>query len=410
MHARKINPDEVMRTEELFSVSFDSPYSNELSPMELYDKYRSDPQNREQEYCLERFAAFEDDDKTMTSCFITQPFSVFFDGSQELMYSIGGVATLPQHRKRGGIRMCFEKALPYMYEKEAAFSYLYPFSTAYYRKFGYELCCSSRSYQIVLSHIPAYSTSGSCYLLEPATAERAAKDIPYIYDTWQCRYNMMVEGTPYDYRFIESANPFKDQIFTYVCLSSDGEPSAYMTFRCDTHPEHRILECSRFIYKNAEGLKGLLSLAKGFASDYRHIRFSLPDSPSLEPVFPEWSMGAVECKLIPNGMVRVIRVKKVLEDARYIGSGSISLEITDPFIRENNGIFQVDFSEGRCTAITDTAETADIRLSISSFSTLITGGYDTNLLSLFPDVQIHCSMDKAARIFYKKPVYIATYF
>ncbi len=67
MIARKIRPEEVKRTEELFSVSFDSSYENDDSPMELYQKYMENPASREQEHCLERFAAFEDDDVTMTS-------------------------------------------------------------------------------------------------------------------------------------------------------------------------------------------------------------------------------------------------------------------------------------------------------------------------------------------------------
>lgn len=410
MHARKICPKEVKRTEELFSVSFDLPYQNDISPMKLYENYVSNPQNREQEHCLERFAAFEDDDKTMISCIFTKPFSVFFDGFQELMYSIGGVSTLAQYRKRGGIRMCFEKALPYLYEKGAVFSYLYPFSTTYYRKFGYEICCNRRLYRIALSQIPAYSSSGSCYLLESTTKERAAKDIPIIYEASQSRCNMMVKGTSYDYLFIQSANPYKDQTFTYIYCSSDSEPCAYMTFRCNTNPNHRILECSSFHYTNTDGLKGLLTLARSFVSDYRHIHFSLPDNPSLEPVLSEWSMGAVGCELIPNGMVRVIDVKKALADARYMGSGHISLDITDPFIPENNGVFQVNFSEGHCTAVTNTNQKADICLSISTFSAFITGGYDTNILSQFPDVKIQCSIDTAAQIFYKKPVYITTYF
>lgn len=413
--ARQIHPEEIKRTEELFSISFDSPYNNEDTPLELYNKYITHPQNREQEHSLERFAAFEDDNKTMMSCFIMQPFSIRFDGHNTSMFSIGGVATLPQYRKRGGIRACFEKALPYLYKNGISFSYLYPFSTAYYRKFGYELCGKKEYYQVALSHIPAFSLEGSCYLLDASTREQAANDIPAIYDAWQQSYNMMVQSVPYDYNFIQTADPYKEQTFTYVYRSKDNTPLAYMTFRNNTALECRRLECSHFFYINKEGLQGLLALAKTFASDYRHICFSLPTNCPLEQTLPEWSMGAVTCQTIPNGMIRVINVKKTLELAAYCGSGVLTLEITDPYISENNKIFKVDFSESACKSVTvyekDTpTESADISLSINAFSALIAGVYDIGACALFSDVVIYKNREMISKVFYKKPVYITTSF
>ena len=76
----------------------------------------------------------------MMSTFTVSDFTVQFDGSPCQLGGIGGVATLPQYRRRGGIRACFREALPDMYGSGYDFSYLYPFSTAYYRKFGYENC------------------------------------------------------------------------------------------------------------------------------------------------------------------------------------------------------------------------------------------------------------------------------
>lgn len=416
MIARQIKPEEVKRTEELFSISFDSPYTNELSPSQLYDKYISSPKSRGEEHCLERFAAFEDDDSTMMSSFIMHPYHVRFDGHNESMFSIGGVATLPQYRKRGGIRACFEKALPHLYESGAVFSYLYPFSTAYYRKFGYEICYRKAFYQVALAHIPAFSPAGSCYLLETATAASAARDIPYIYDIWQNKYNMMVQGESYDYSFIGSANPYKEQEFTYIYRSAANEPMAYMTFRNNTAPDCRQLECSSFFYINMEGLQGLLALARSFSSDYRHICFNLPPDCPLEPVLPEWSMGAVSCSLKNGGMVRVVNAAQVLQDASYLGSGSLTLQITDPYIIKNNGIYDIIFTDGACTSIStrDTLASSgadtDVSLSISAFSVLITGGYDTGYYTNLADVTVYGNEENIRKVFYKKPVYITALF
>lgn len=427
MIARQIRPEEIKRTEELFSISFDSAYENEHSPMELYQKYKDQPRCREQEHSLERFAAFEDDGKTMMSSFIMQPFDIRFDGHDEPMFSIGGVATLPQYRKRGGIRACFTEALPYLYEKNVVFSYLYPFSTAYYRKFGYEMCSKRMYYSVALSFIPSFSVSGSCYLLDSSTASMAARDIPHIYSVWQKKYNTMVLGVPYDFHFIQNANPYKDQVFTYVYRSAAGEPLAYMTFRNQTDPAVRQIECSRFFYLNEEGFEGLLTLARSFATDYRRINFSLPTDSLLERLIPEWSQGAVDCHLYPNGMIRVINVQKALQDAAYLGDGSCTIQVEDPFIAQNNHIFRLVFenglcksadpiktgvSEGRNFSVTPCKKSCmpDITLSIAAFSALITGGYESSALEQFPGVSVHGNAETLKRVFYKKPVFITTNF
>lgn len=410
MIARKIRPEEVQRTEELFSIAFDSVYQNDISPIELYQKYIENPISREQEHCLERFAAFEDDDVTMTSCFILQPFEIRFDGHNESMYGVGGVATLPQYRRKGGIRACFQKALPYLYEKGAVFSYLYPFSTAYYHKFGYELCSKRLLYTVALAHIPVFSVDGSCYLLETSTASAAMEDIPYIYRVWQEKYNTMVLDTPYDFNFIKTANPFKDQVFTYVYRSAKGEPLAYMTFCNRREDDLRQMECSRFFYVNEEGLKGLLALAKSFESDYRRICFNLPSDLCLEHVLPEWSMGAVSCQLCRDGMIRVINVQKALQDASYRGSGSCILKIEDSFINENNRAFYIAFENGRCKKVLAVEKEPDAVLSVPAFSALLMGGYYPDDIAQFPGVQVNGNMESLKKVFYKKPVYITTYF
>ena len=139
MIIRKIRPEELKRTYELFGIAFEFSADWSKSPMEIYEEVKSNPKSREDACWGERWAAFKDDNSTMMSYFIAQPFPVQFDGNTYTMTGIGGVASLPQYRRQGGIRGCFEAALPAMYQDGHAFSYLYPFSTAYYRKFGYEM-------------------------------------------------------------------------------------------------------------------------------------------------------------------------------------------------------------------------------------------------------------------------------
>ena len=95
--------------------------------MKVYEDTVSSPKSREDDTPLNKYAAFEDDDKTMMSCLSVNSYEMNFDGNLTKMAGIGGVSSLPQYRRRGGIRGCFEKMLADLYEENIDFSYLYFF-------------------------------------------------------------------------------------------------------------------------------------------------------------------------------------------------------------------------------------------------------------------------------------------
>ena len=146
MIVRKTALEEARRVNELFAICFEMPYTN----------CPADPEKDDATH----WAAF-DEDGEMMSTFTVSDFTVQFDGSPCKMGGIGGVATLPQYRRRGGIRACFREALPDMYGSGYDFSYLYPFSTTYYRKFGYENCVQKYGWTVDLSLLNPPKEGGS---------------------------------------------------------------------------------------------------------------------------------------------------------------------------------------------------------------------------------------------------------
>lgn len=408
MIVRKIKPEELKRTNELFSIAFEFPEESEKSANEVYDSMLHDQTTRDNIYLLERYAAFEDDNETMMSFFVSKPYPINFDGNPCTMTGIGGVATLPQYRRRGGIRHCFEQALQDMYNSGYEFSYLYPFSTAYYRKFGYELCCEKYNYHLMLSFIPNYNVLGTCTLIDSEHNNLDA--IKEIHSVWEDKYNMMVHNEDCDYKWIIDSNPYKDQIFTYLYRSDDGIPKAYFTFKNVDTSEGRIMQCNRFVYKDLEGFKGILTLAKSFSSDHTFIDFSLPIDQYITPLIPEWSMNACSCKKINAGMARVIHVEKVLEKASYIGSGSIRFSIHDPYIIENNKTFYIAFENGKLTNIYKDDSPSNINLTISDFTRLIIGCLNTDEIQFLENIDLNSDSMVIKNIFYKKPIMITEYF
>lgn len=409
MIIRKIRPEELKRTQELFAVAFEFSADLDKSPMEVFEEISQNPKSREDACWADRWAAFEDDDHTMMSYFITQPFPVHFDGAAYKMTGIGGVATLPQYRKSGGIRGCFEKALPDMYQNGFAFSYLYPFSTAYYRKFGYEMGCNRISYHVKLASLKHYPVDGRCILVEQGNL--MLPEIKQIYGIWQQKYNMMIVNEDWEFAWVEKANPVKDQVFTYVYLAADDTPKGYITLKQSMEPDGRNISCSRFCAVDAEGIKGLLNVLIALGSDHTFATFDLPTDIDISMILPEWAMYSVETKIINAGMVRVVNVEKVLWGARYRGTGSLTLNITDDQIEENNGQFFVSFEDGKAVSVEKVVRPyTDVTLDINSFSRLIIGTQDVNALEYMDNVIVHGDLNEIGKVFYKKPTMIMEYF
>ncbi|MCH4193220.1 MAG: GNAT family N-acetyltransferase [Butyrivibrio sp.] len=413
MIVRKIRPEEFKRTEELFSVAFEFPYDCDQDERTRYHEKDRNPQSREDAYLLEKYAAFEDDDETMTGCVSALRFPMNFDGETVLMAGIGGVSSLPQYRRRGGIRGCFTAMLPDLYREKVLFSYLYPFSTAYYRKFGYEMGCRGVEHELKLAFIPNYGTKGSCILAEPGNRAALAWDVRSAYELWKSRYNLMICNESWEYRFLSEADPFKKQEYTYLYRNENGTVTGFMTFVKVKKETQQKLICSRFIYTDTDALKGLLELAGTFASDHVSITFTLPENCELEPLLPELSFGACSRQLKNLGMIRVINVQQVLYTAVYRGSGELQIQVTDDLITENNAVFHVVFENGAAVSVerVDSENAAvQVRMKISEFSRYIAGCSDPSTMLLNPEIIIDCRMEEVTKVFYRKNCFIMEYF
>lgn len=408
MIVRKIKPQELKRTMELFAIAFEFPDDCDKSAEEVFEEASQNPKSRDDVYWSERWAAFEDDGQTMMSYFVAQPFPVQFDGGTYRMAGIGGVASLPQYRRRGGIRGCFEAALPSMYREGIAFSYLYPFSTVYYRKFGYEMGCEKMQYRVPLNTLKHFAADGSSSLVEPGNL--MLSEIKQIYRTWQDKYNMMIMNEDYEYAWVGRSNPVKDQEFTYVYKSSADIPMGYMTVKPAKEADERNLECTRFCFTCVEGLKGLLNVLTALGSSHNCVTLTLPMDIDMSLVFPEWADGGAGAAKCYSGMVRVVNVEAVLNGARYRGSGRVSLSVSDGQIEENNGVWETVFRDGKAVLVKKTDADADAEMGINEFSRLIIGAGDVKSLEFMDHATVHKNVEMLARVFYRKPNMILEYF
>ncbi len=408
MIVRKVRSSEIKRVQELSAIAFEYSMDNSKTPEQLFDEKVSNPQSRLDANWQCQWGAFEDDGTTLMSGFAVIPYTVHFDGHPAAMAGIGGVATLPPYRRRGGVRACFEAALPDMYANGCIFSYLYPFSTAYYRKFGYELCYRRQRYKLLLDKIPSVPLLGRCHLVEQENPMLG--DIRQVYQAWQNRYNMMVIAEDFEFAWVCKSNPFQDQRYTYIYKAQDGQPKAYTTFQKVDDPDGRNLRCSRFFFIDVEGFYGLMNLLVSLAADHRFVIFDAPMDQEILPLLPEWSLGAGQCEMESWGMARVVNVEQALRMATARGEGSLVLAISDPQIPQNNGRFEVTFAQGVENRVEKTHKEPDVTMTIQEFSRLILGVYEIESLPFLAAVAVHTDPRRLSPLFYRKPICITEYF
>ena len=394
MIVRKVTPAENPRVNDLFAIAFEMASGQE--PFIPVDE------------SITTWAAFEGDQ--MTSTLSETAFQVRFDGSVCKMGGMGGAASLPQYRRMGGIRGCFEHSLADQYEKGYDFSYLYPFSTAYYRRYGYERCIQHLLVTVDLGLLRVTDTGGHFEMVEQQTPQTEA--IRAVDRVLEERFNMMVIHDDAFYDWTRKVQPARDLNFSYVYYAKDGSPRAYTTFHMENQPDGRNLQCSRFFFTDAEGFMGLMQIFKSLSSDHRFVKFTLPYGQGLEYLMPEWSMGAAYWTVNNNaGMVRVINVKNVLMKAAYHGSGEMTMALEDPQIPENAGTWTVTFRDGKVLSAEKTEKAPDLSLTMPVFSALISGAVDLHqAIAYIPGIQLLTDSAAPWQVFRKKPVMIVDYF
>lgn len=412
MIIRKIRPEELKRVTQMSAHAFEYrvPHS-ELTAQELVEKKQKEPKSR-QDLCWDcHWAAFEDDNTTMISSFLAIPYQVHFDGHTVPMAGIGNVCTLPQYRRSGAIRKSFETFLPDQYQNGTVFTYLFPFSSAFYRKFGYELGCERAAYKLKISGIPQRNVPGTCHLLEQGEILESLKaDIRRLDRRWIEQYNLMVVEEDIEYQWMDDVNPFHDVNYTYVYRDETGEAQGYVTYRPREQEGDSMLECTCIRFLTSDAFKALLEIPRSMAAFRSHILLYLPVDIDLGGLLEEWSQDMVICKREPAGMVRVVNVEESLRLAKMRGTGSLVIEVQDGQIAENNDRFEVIFNDGVTSQVCRSKKEPDIRLSINDFSRMICGRCDLTALAFQPGVELLCDAEKAAKVFYRKPMYISRYF
>ncbi len=400
MYARKLTPQEIWRSELNMAVAFESSFDLEKAK-EKAKTAEADPNK-------DHWGAFTEDSSPPVASFVMNLYEARFDGHIVKMGGVGGVASLPAHRRGGAIRACMEASFRDLYDRGFVFSALYPFSHVFYRKFGFENGQICWFWQVPLQNLPQKDVGGRVYQLFPGD------DLSPLLDVYEQMYgnvNLSVIRKKYD-ESLEKNNLLEQKRYIFVWEDETGRPGSFLIGGRDGE----VLNCrtnfdapNGLLFRDARSLTGLLSFVRtAFMANFQKLRFTVPSYIDISSIIPEPS--AEGRGFFFNGMLRTVNAEQALRLCKCRGEGRVTIEVSDPLLKENNGIFRLTFAPGGENQVERVSEEPDVSLGVGELGQLLCGVKTVDDLAWMPGAALHDPSAPLEKVFYRKPCHILNLF
>lgn len=401
MFARKLEPSEYWQARRVMAVAFEGVFEQEKE----LEKAKTDKYDPKEDL----YGAFLTEDGPLAGSIVINNKTSRFDGHTVKMGGVGGVATLPAQRRGGAIRACMELALREMYDKGYALSHLYPFSTAYYRQFGFAPAGQSLRWRVELADLKRLPNAGG-------TVEQLfpGDDLSPLLDIYNRRYgdtNFSCLRDSFD-KDLEGDKLLTSKRWIFLWRCNSGEPRAFMV--CSRvgnslvcYPDFSLPNA--LLFADATALTGLLNFVyASFLANFDSIEFSVPAHLDLTALLPELTSTKYSPAL--NGMARAVNAETLLKLCRCKGQGSLVIKVTDGILPENNDTFSLTFAQGAENQVERTGSAPDITMDVGDLSVLLGGARDTSSIELSPGIAVSNPSAPLEQVFYRKPCHVLDLF
>lgn len=276
---------------------------------------------------------------------------------------IGGVCSLPESRRMGGIREIFKKFGQTAAENGYAMGFLYPFSVSYFEKFGYAFM--NRMFSIGLpvenmTHIPR-NTDVILYSSEHF------EELSALHAKCALKENLL---TLRNERNCFCENPLGECDYTYFRRNAAGEADGYIRFSI---VRNKDLTVKDMYFLTPEALYGLLGFLRNYDGIVRRILVQKQYQGSPISCVADRITGV---SYENDGCVagRIYDMTKILESNAYPQKhGHFRLKSIDEF-EQNSGVFDVEYQNGKAIVTRKADGDYDISLTPAAAARLLLAG------------------------------------
>ena len=391
MDVHKLSPEERFEASLISTVAFH---------MRMEDPEKSREESLKE--TKEDWGAFAEDGKMMARI-INNRYDTWLDGHIVPNGGIGAVSTLPEYRNTGAVRAIFDRLLPEAYRAGEVISTLYPFSHAFYRKFGYETVRWRNDYEFSPSVLSGYRFSGTAELWKPGDP---VAEYTGLYNRFASGFNLAMRRD--DRMMLEDhikGEYYRDRKFAYL-LREGGKPVAYLVFQDIRHDPAAILSVQDLAWDGRPGFEAILGFLARFTADYGTVRLFLPSCLELLSVIRCPRAYDIQQTARQDYMIRPVNARKLLEIMRKPEGSSFVIRIEgDMQIPENNGTWSVGAG-----GVVPTEKGPDLAVSVQALGQLAAGCVSLSEAMLRPDVAVSGNLAALEKVFVRKPVLVEDHF
>ena len=391
MEVRRLKPQERFEANLISTVAFH---------MRMEDPEKSREKSLKE--TVEDWGAFAPDG-TLMARILNHRYETMLNGKLVQNGGIGAVSTLPEYRNTGAVRAIFEQLIPEARRNGEIISTLYPFSHAFYRKFGYETVCWQNDYEMPPEALSGYRFSGTAELWKPGDP---VGEYTALYQRFASGYNLAMRRD--DQMMLEKhlrGEYYKDRKFGYL-LREEGKPVAFLIFQDIRNDPAAILSVQDLAWDGRQGFNAILGFLARFSADYGTIRLYLPASLELLSVIRSPRAYDIRQTVRQDYMIRVINAQQILADLPGRDRAGFVIRIQgDTLIPENNGTWSVTQDGAE-----PTEADPDLTVSIQAFGQLAAGCVSLEEALYRPDVSVSGHEEALRQVFTRKPILVGEHF
>ncbi len=283
----------------------------------------------------------------LQSGLLSTHFAVDFSGVTYRMSGIGYVASYPEAGGNGGITAIMHEAFAKMRANKETLSYLAPFSATFYRRFGYEGAFDKVTHRLATRDTPKLPRANAAIHVQRLRFAAAIPAMQAVYG----RNKVATRGGVLraDWWWLNLADHYPAR---EVAVALMGErPIGYVVYE-RAGATFIIHEC---FYDDLDALIALARFVSAHRSAFAEFVYTTGNPESLHDLFPE--PGVLKTSVAPDMMARIVDVADFMQRYPYQVSdlAPTIFAISDDFIPENAGLWQLAIDDGRVSfkAVTD---------------------------------------------------------
>jgi len=311
----------------------------------------------------ERHGLFDGDD--LLSVVTHHEFDARLRDARVPLAGVGGVATPPEHRRRGLVGDLLARSLADYRERGWPISALRPFDEAFYARYGwatgYRYHTATVDPAALAPAADLVGDAGRFVRVHPDEHER----LHDAYDAWLDRVTLATARSD-DWWRDRTFQRYDGELFCYAWEQA-GDIRGYILYDVT---DDRTLRTSEVAAADRVAYLHLLRFCRDHDSQVESVELVGPEADRVLDVVDD--RGAVTVETRPGHMVRVVDVPAALEAPSYPVDGEVVLDVRDDTADWNDDRFALVVSDGVAT-VERTDEAAGASVGVGTLSQLLVG-------------------------------------